>query len=94
MENKMKQNVMAPKKYQVVLLNDNKTPTEFVVRALQETFHKTPHEAAQIMMSIHLSGSGMIGAYTYEVAETRLNSLLKQARKFQHPLQGELEVLS
>jgi ATP-dependent Clp protease adaptor protein ClpS len=86
-------NVPSPKKYQVVLLNDNKTPTEFVVQVLQNIFHKTAHESAQIMMNIHLNGTGIVGAYTYEVAETRLNNVLKQARKYQHPLQGELEVI-
>jgi ATP-dependent Clp protease adaptor protein ClpS len=86
-------NLPSPKKYQVVLLNDNKTPTEFVVQALQDIFRKTPHQSAQIMMNIHLNGVGIVGAYTYEVAETRLNNVLKKARKYQHPLQGELEVI-
>jgi ATP-dependent Clp protease adaptor protein ClpS len=86
-------NIPSPKKYQVVLLNDNKTPTEFVVQVLQKIFQKTAHESAQIMMNIHLSGTGVVGAYTYEIAETRLNNVLKQARKYQHPLQGELEVI-
>jgi ATP-dependent Clp protease adaptor protein ClpS len=86
-------NIPSPKKYQVVLLNDNKTPTEFVVQVLQNIFQKTAHEAAEIMMSIHLNGTGVVGAYTYEVAETRLNNVLKKARKYQHPLQGELEVI-
>lgn len=85
--------IPSPKKYQVVLLNDNKTPTEFVVQVLQNTFQKTSNESAQIMMNIHLNGTGVVGAYTYEVAETRLNNVLKQARKYQHPLQGELEVI-
>jgi ATP-dependent Clp protease adaptor protein ClpS len=88
----VRQNIPSPKKYQVVLLNDNKTPTEFVVQILQNIFHKTSHESAQIMMSIHLKGTGIVGAYTYEIAETRLNNVLKQARKSQHPLQCELEV--
>ncbi len=90
----MARNIASPKKYQVVLLNDNKTPTEFVVKALQEVFRKTAHESAQIMMHIHLNGAGVVGAYTYEIAETLLSDMLKQARKFQHPLQGELEVVS
>lgn len=89
----MTYNIPSPKKYQVVLLNDNKTPTEFVVQVLQKIFQKTSHEAAQIMMNIHLNGTGIVGAYTYEVAETRLNNVLKQARRYQHPLQGELEVI-
>lgn len=89
----MAQNIASPKKYQVVLLNDNQTPTEFVVQALQDVFHKTAHESAQIMMQIHLNGAGVIGAYTYEVAETLLNSMIKQARKLQHPLKGEIEVV-
>lgn len=89
----MTYNIPSPKKYQVVLINDNKTPTEFVVQVLQDIFHKSSHESAQIMMNIHLNGTGIVGAYTYEVAETKLNHVLKQARKFQHPLQGELGVI-
>ena len=84
-------NPISPKKYQVILLNDSKTPTEFLVNTLQTVFHKSPYEASQIMMDIHLKGNGCVGTYTYEVAETRLANMLTTAKKSQHPLKGEIE---
>lgn len=47
-----------PPMYQVVLLNDDYTPMDFVVRVLQQVFHKGGAEAERIMLQVHHEGRG------------------------------------
>jgi ATP-dependent Clp protease adaptor protein ClpS len=80
-----------PTVYKVVLLNDDYTPMQFVVDVLEGLFQKTPAEAYRVMMQVHLNGRGVAGVYPYEVAETKVNSLLTLAREAGHPLQATIE---
>ena len=73
--------------YQVVMLNDDFTPMEFVVRVLQEFFSKDRETATQIMLKIHLEGKGVCGVYTRDVALTKVELVLQTARQAGHPLQ-------
>ena len=57
--------------YQVVLLNDDYTPMEFVVLVIQEFFGKDLEAATQIMLKIHLDGKGICGVYSRDVAATK-----------------------
>ena len=52
-----------PTLYKVVLLNDDYTTMEFVLRVLEDVFQKSPAEAYRIMMQVHLNGSGIAGVY-------------------------------
>jgi ATP-dependent Clp protease adaptor protein ClpS len=81
------QKVKPPQMHQVVMLNDDYTPMEFVVMVLQEFFHKDRETATQIMLKIHLDGKGVCGVYTPDVASTKVNLVLDAARKAGHPLQ-------
>ena len=62
--------------YQVVLLNDDYTPMEFVVMVLQEFFNKDRETATQIMLKIHHEGSGVCGVYSKDVAATKVEQVL------------------
>ena len=53
-----------PRMYQVVLLNDDYTPMEFVVMVLQEYFKRDLETATQIMLKIHHEGRGVCGVFT------------------------------
>ncbi len=53
--------VKPPPVYQVVMLNDDFTPMEFVVMVLQEYFHRDIETATQIMLKIHHEGRGVCG---------------------------------
>src|SRR5881296_4556375 len=77
-----------PTLYSVVLLNDDYTPMQFVVDVLESVFQKSPAEAYRIMMQVHLSSRGVAGIYPWEVAETKLDTLLTLARAAGHPLQA------
>ena len=81
------QRTQPPQMYQVVLLNDDFTPMEFVVHVIQEYFSKDRETATQIMLKIHLEGKGICGVYTRDVASTKVDQVSQAARQSGHPLQ-------
>ncbi len=80
-----------PSLYQVLLLNDDYTPMEFVVMVLQRFFRKDREEATQIMLHVHQNGIGVCGVYTFEVAESKVAQVTDCARENEHPLRCTLE---
>ena len=80
-----------PSMYNVLLLNDDYTPMEFVVMVLEKIFNKKQEEAAQIMLHVHKNGVGVCGIFTYEVAESKCKSVMDMAKKNEHPLQCTME---
>ena len=81
------QKTRPPQMYQVVMLNDDYTPMEFVIVVLQEFFSKDRETATQIMLKIHLDGKGVCGVYSRDVAATKVEQVLDAALKAGHPLQ-------
>jgi len=81
------QKVKPPQKYQVVMLNDDYTPMEFVIVVIQEFFGKDQETATQIMLKIHLDGKGICGVYSRDVAATKVDQVMDAAAKAGHPLQ-------
>ena len=81
------QRTQPPQMFQVVLLNDDFTPMEFVVHVIQEFFSKDRETATQIMLKIHLEGKGICGVYSRDVASTKVDQVLQAARGAGHPLQ-------
>jgi ATP-dependent Clp protease adaptor protein ClpS len=80
-----------PQLYKVILLNDDYTPMEFVVRVLERFFHKNREEATHIMLHVHQKGLGICGVFTREVAETKVRQVMLFAAENQHPLQCTME---
>ncbi len=80
-----------PKMFQVVLLNDDYTPMEFVVMVLQEYFNRDLETSTLIMLKIHHEGRGVCGVYTKDVAATKVELVLAAARRGGHPLQCTME---
>ena len=80
-----------PRMYQVVLLNDDYTPMEFVVMVLQEYFKRDLETATQIMLKIHHEGRGVCGVYSKDVAATKVELVQAAARRGGHPLQCIME---
>ena len=78
------QRTKPPQMYQVVLLNDDFTPMEFVVQVIQEYFSKDRETATQIMLKIHLEGKGVCGVYSRDIAETKVRQVNDYARQHQH----------
>ncbi len=84
---RLTQRTKPPQMFQVLMLNDDFTPMEFVVMVLQEFFSKDREQATQIMLQIHLDGKGVCGVYSKDVAATKVDHVLDAARKAGHPLQ-------
>ena len=80
-----------PSLYRVLMMNDDYTPMEFVIEVLEKFFGKRQDEATQIMLHVHQKGIGVCGVYTYEIAETKAVQVTNYARKYEHPLQMQLE---
>jgi len=83
--------VKQPPLYQVVLLNDDYTPMEFVVDVLEKFFALNRPTATRIMLEVHTKGKGVCGVFTYEIAETKVAQVTTYARDNQHPLMCTLE---
>lgn len=86
-----KQELEPPKKYKVVLLNDDFTPMDFVVQILVKVFAKAPDQATKIMFDVHKKGKGIAGVYTHDIAETKAQMVSQTARAHDHPLKADLE---
>lgn len=82
--------VKEPPLYQVILINDDYTPMEFVVEILERFFNKSPEQATQIMLTVHTKGSAVCAIYTRDVAETKSELVNQYARDCQHPLLCEV----
>lgn len=85
------QKTVPPPMYQVVMLNDDFTPMEFVIIVLQEFFSKDREQATQIMLKIHLDGRGVCGVYSRDIAATKVEQVLQAAQQAGHPLQAVSE---
>lgn len=83
-----KQKLQPPPMYQVVMLNDDYTPMEFVVWVLQEFFSKDQQEATSIMLKIHFEGRGICGVYSRDVSQSKVEQVLMAAHQAAHPLQA------
>jgi ATP-dependent Clp protease adaptor protein ClpS len=75
-----------PRKFKVILLNDDYTPMEFVVQILIRFFGMNPENATRVMLMVHTKGKAVCGEYSYEIAETKVEQVNDYARKHQHPL--------
>jgi ATP-dependent Clp protease adaptor protein ClpS len=81
-----KRKTKRPRRWRVVLHNDDYTTMEFVVEVLMRHFHKPPAEAFQIMLEVHYKGAGVAGVYPKDVAETKIAEVMAEARDSGMPL--------
>jgi ATP-dependent Clp protease adaptor protein ClpS len=90
-DEKIKVRITEPKRWKVILLNDDATPMDFVIEILVEIFKHNLDSANHIMMQVHETGSGIAGIYSFEIAEAKAVEATNQARTNGHPLQIKLE---
>ena len=83
-----------PPLYQVILLNDDYTPMEFVVYVLQSVFNHNHQKATEIMMAVHTKGKGVCGIFSKEIAEMISHEVNELAKSHHHPLLSEIEPLT
>jgi ATP-dependent Clp protease adaptor protein ClpS len=80
-----------PDMYKVVLHNDDYTTKEFVVEVLQTVFQKPAIEATKIMMDVHKKGRGVVGVYTWDIAQTKVAQVHRLAKEQEFPLKCTIE---
>jgi ATP-dependent Clp protease adaptor protein ClpS len=78
-------------RYNVLLLNDDYTPMEFVMHVLERFFSKGREEATRIMLRVHQKGVGICGVYAQQAAEAKVAEVTEFSRKHKHPLQCLME---
>lgn len=86
-----KSNITEPPLFRVLLLNDDYTTMEFVVEILRTVFNKSAEEATRIMLNVHHAGAGLCGVYTFEIAETKVDTVHTLAREHGFPLKSTME---
>jgi len=75
-----------PSMYEVLLINDDYTPMDFVVEVLTYFFSMSTEQATQVMLQVHKEGQGSCGVFPLDVAETKVAQVRAFAKKFHHPL--------
>jgi ATP-dependent Clp protease adaptor protein ClpS len=80
-----------PPLYRVLLLNDDYTTMDFVVEVLRSVFNKSTEEATRIMLNVHQAGAGLCGVFSFEVAETKVDTVHALAREHGFPLKSTME---
>ena len=88
-----KQKLNTPKRFDVILLNDDYTTMEFVVEVLKKFFHKESLVAEAIMLKVHIDGEAVCGTYSYDVAQSKVTQVIDYSRQNEQPLMCVLREL-
>ena len=90
-EEKIKMTFKEPGKYAVVYLNDEQTPMDFVINSLIKHFQYSEEQAAKMTDTIHNDGIGVVGLYSFEIAEQKATEVKGDAVQHGHPLEIKVE---
>jgi len=89
-----KEKLLPPPMYQVVLVNDDFSPMDFVIDVLETIFHMSKEKATQVMLTVHRQGKAVCGVYTKDIAETKCEQVNRYACENQHPLLCKIQKIS
>jgi len=81
-----KQKLQPPRKYKVILNNDDYTPIDFVIEVLTTFFNMDSDRATDVMLQVHQNGRAICGVYSADVAYTKVEQVNRYARDNEHPL--------
>jgi len=87
----LKDKLQEPPRYNVLLLNDDYTPMDFVIEVLSKFFNMDSDKATEIMLVVHYKGKALCGTYSAEIAETKVDQVSRFALEHQHPLKCTME---
>ena len=91
-EDKVRTELKQPPLFKVILVNDDFTPMEFVVRTLEYFFSMPEEKAIRITLQVHYTGRATCGVYTKDIAETKVMQVNEFAQLNEHPLLCCMEV--
>ncbi len=80
-----------PRRYKVIIFNDDFTSMEFVVKILIQVFFKSEVEAERLMLHVHHGDQAVVGIYTYDVAHSKVRKATDMAREEGFPLRLAVE---
>ena len=75
-----------PRRYKVIIHNDDFTTMDFVVKVLRDIFFMNEQDADTLMMQVHNTGQAVVGIYSYDIAQTKSQKAIKMARENGFPL--------
>lgn len=84
-------NLREPRRYKVIIHNDDFTTMEFVVKILVQVFFKSREEAEALMLQVHHSDKAVVGIYSYDIAVSKTNKAIAMAREQDYPLRLTVE---
>jgi len=90
-DEKIKREIKEPSEYNVVMLNDDGTPMEWVVQVLQDIYRHSLTSAQELMLTIHNDGAAVVGTYKYEIAEQKALETVNASRNNGFPLKCKVE---
>lgn len=91
LDESIKKRYEEPRRWKVIMVNDDRTPIDFVISVLIEIFKHTPESAEAVTLEIHSEGSGVAGVYSFEIAEVKAVETTNLARTNGFPLQVKME---
>ena len=80
-----------PRRYKVLIHNDDFTTMDFVVKVLREVFYLSDENAQALMLQVHHSGKAVVGIYTYDIAVSKMQKATNMARENGFPLRLTVE---
>jgi ATP-dependent Clp protease adaptor protein ClpS len=83
---KIKPEVQRPRLHKVILVNDDFTPREFVVKVLKAEFRMNEDQASKVMLTAHQRGACVVAVFTRDVAETKATRATDAGRAKGYPL--------
>ena len=86
-----KRKVERPRRFKVILHNDDYTPMGFVIQLIIEVFQKNVDEATQLTLTVHYKGKAVCGVYPRDLAESKVNKVMMTAKEHGHPLLSTME---
>ncbi len=89
---KQQANLKEPRRYKVIIYNDDFTTMEFVVMILVQVFMKSQEEAEALMLQVHHSDKAVVGIYSYDIAVSKANKATRMAREQGYPLRLTVEL--
>lgn len=83
---KIKPKIEQPRLHKVILLNDDYTPREFVVKVLQAVFKMNEATAHRVMYTAHSRGVCVVAVYARDIAETKATEANDYGKEAGYPL--------
>lgn len=87
----VREHTREPKKYNVVMHNDDVTTMEFVVDVLRKVFYKSTEAATTLMLDVHHKGAAIVGTYSLDIAASKANKAMVMARDQGFPFRLTIE---